>query len=157
MTVLTPDQVKTQIITGGISCLPACSGGLITSWIFSLANCVEVEIAQVGGAYPLAPGEIADLYKPTDAPAGLEDHPAFYVRPEDQDLRIKHHVIVRLKFGDSVTEKEFIVSPKRSMTIVRVANFTNRTVERMHVVANNFRRITKHVVRVTNFRKKWKK
>lgn len=149
---LTPAQVKTQIITGGISCLPACSGGLINSWIFNLAGCVEVIVSpMVGGAYPLAPGEVAKLYQPVDP----SDTPPFYVRPGEKDIFTdRHHVLIRVKFNGKVTEKEFIVSPRRAQTIVRVANFVNRTQERIQVMAKNFRKITNRVVNVTNFRKK---
>lgn len=153
---LTPAQVCTQIITGGISCLPACSGGLITGHIFSLAGCIEVEVRpQVGGSYPLAPGEIATQYTPVDPPQGLESHPAFYVRPDQKDIfHNKNHVTVRIKIGDNVNEKEFIVSEKRARMIVRVANFVNRTEERIKAVVSNFRRVSTHAVRALNFRKK---
>lgn len=154
--LLTPAQVCTQIITGGISCLPACSGGLITAHIFHVVGCVEVEVRpDVGGSYPLAPGEIGNQYQPVEAPAGLEDHPAFYVRPDNRDIfNVRNHVTIRVKFGEHVTEKEFIVSPRRAKTIVRVAGFINRTEERMKAVVSNLRRVSTHVVKALNFRKK---
>lgn len=157
---LTPAQVKTQIITGGISCLPACSGGLITGWIFNLAGCIEVVVVPgVGGSYPLAPGEIGKLYQPVDSPAGTLNDPPFYVRPEDQPdpFSLKHHVIIRFKFNGEVIEKEYIVSPQRAKTIVRVANFIERTQEHIKVVMNNFKEVSKHIVKIVNFREKRRK
>lgn len=153
MALTTQGQVCTQIITKGISCLPACDG-LITA-VFSLAGCIEIFIApEVGGAYPLAPGEIAKLYQPVDPL-----NPPFYVRPGDQPdpFSLKHHVIIRFKFNGEVIEKEYIVSPQRAKTIVRIVNFIERTRDHIKVVVNNFKEISKHVVKIINFREKRRK
>jgi hypothetical protein len=147
-TTLTESQVCTQIITGGISCLPACSGGLITAHIFHLAGKIEVIVRPGGGgSHPMAPGEIGNLYQPVDHPG--------YVRPEYPDIfREKNHVTLRITIGETTTEKEYIVSAKRAKTIVRVANFMNMTEERMRVAAQNIQRISKNIVKALNFRKK---
>lgn len=154
--MLSGTDVRKQIITGGISCLPACSGGLITGHLFHLVGCVEVRVRpQVGGSYPLAPGEIGNMYQPVQAPPGAENHPAFYVRPNDRDIfSVKNHVTIRVNFGDTFTEKEFVVSEKKARTIVRVANFIDQTEQRIRVTLTNLRRVTNHAVRIMNFRKK---
>lgn len=153
---LTSAQVKTQIITGGISCLPACSGGLITGNIFHLAGCIEVEVQPVlGGSHPMAPGEVANMYQPVEPPAGLNDHPAFYVPPNQIDpFSVKNHVTIRVTFNDKTTEKEYIVSEKKAKAIVYVAKFINKTEERIKVLFNGLQKVSKHAVRVINFRKR---
>jgi hypothetical protein len=149
--MLTPAQVRTQIITGGISCLPACSGGLITANIFSLAGCFEIVVKPVGptgGSYPLAPGAIHDLYQPVG-------EPSYLVRPEDRKLfNDARSVVIRVKLGDFETEKEYLVTPRRANMVVRIINFLNKTEEKFRATASNFTRMSKNVVRALNFRKK---
>lgn len=150
---LTEAQVCTQIITKGISCLPACSGLITTQ--FSLAGCrVRVQVGQVGGSHPLAPGEYANFYKPVDAPPGYDDHPAFYSPTNQDPLTPANVVTIAVTFNGKTTEKEYIVKPSRARFIVRVANFINVTEERISAVVSNINRVVTQSVKVLNFRKK---
>jgi hypothetical protein len=153
---LTGGDVCTAIITKGIGCLPACES-IITAQ-FSLAGlCVITVIPgrNTGGSYPLAPGEIANLYQPVDAPAGFEDHPAF-LTPQDQrdPFKIRQQVRVVVDFRGKVTEREYVVSPRRVSQMVTVANFINKTAEKISVAFGGFKKIAKESVQILNFRKK---
>ncbi len=152
---LTGGDVCTAIITKGIGNLPACES-IITAQ-FSLAGLCTVTVIPGGGggSYPLAPGEIGNLYQPVDAPAGFEDHPAF-LTPQDQrdPYKIRQQVRVIIDFRGKRTEKEYIVSPKNAGMIVKVANFINKTQENISIAFNGFKRAVNKSVQILNFRKK---
>lgn len=103
----------------------------------------------------MAPGEIANMYQPVQPPAGFEDHPTFYVPPDQTDpFNVKNHVVIRVTFNDKTTEKEFIVSDKRAKTIVTVANFLNKTEERIKILFGGLQKVSKFAVKAINLRKR---
>lgn len=152
---LTGNQICTSIITGGLGCLPACESIITAQFGLGGLCTVTVEIQDGGGgSYPLAPGEIANLYQPVDYPSvpKTSDGVEYYV-PNDS-LKSKHVVKVTVEFKGRKTEREFLVNEKRAHMMVKAANFVNKTHERINVVASNIRRVVNHSVKVLNFRKK---
>lgn len=150
------NQVCTSIITKGLGCLPACGASLINSH-FGLAGLCEVTVtvAPTGGSPPLAPGEIGQMYQPVEPPPGFEDHPAFYTPQDGRDpFSIKQQVHIRIAFRDKVTERDYVVSPRRAAMIVSAANFINKTQERVDVAITNIKKAVNHSVKIMNFRKK---
>lgn len=148
-------QVCTAIITKGLGCLPACEA-LITSHFGLAGLCViTVVVGPTGGSPPLMPGEIGNMYQPVDPPPGFEDHPAFYTPQDGRDpFSIKQQVRITVEFRGEKTEREYVVSPRRAAMIVSVANFINKTQERIDAVVKNFRKVTNRAVKILNFRKK---
>lgn len=153
---LSGGDVCTAIITKGIGNLPACES-IITSQ-FSIAGLCDVTVIPGnpgGGSYPLAPGEVANFYQPVDPPPGFQDHPAFLVPDDQRDpFSVRQQVRVIVKFKDSETEREYVVSPRRASMIVNVLNFVNKTSERVSVAFNGFRRSVTKSVKILNLRKK---
>lgn len=152
---LSGDQICTSIITGGLGCLPACES-IITAQFGLGGLCkVVVEVQDGGGgSYPLAPGEIANLYQPVDYPKvpKTSDGVEHYV-PSDP-FAIKHTVKITIEFKGKKTEKEFLVGAHRAHLMVKAANFINKTQERIGVVASNIKRVVSHSVEILKFRKK---
>lgn len=105
--------------------------GLITAWQFQLL-CVNlrVQLQQVGGSRPLAPGEIQQFYKLVDDPSCLAP---------------KLPVCVRIEYyreGEKLFHtSNYIVSPRQAARIVRIVNLINKTNERIMVYARNLMRV----------------
>lgn len=153
---LTGGDVCTAIITKGIGNLPACES-MITSQL-SIAGLCTVTVLpgrNTGGSYPLAPGEIGNLYQPVDPPPGFENHPAFLVPDDQRDpFAVRQQVLLKVKFNNAETEREFLVSPRRAAMAIRVINFINKTADRASVIFKGFKRIVNKSVQILNFRKK---
>jgi hypothetical protein len=154
---LTGDQVCTAIITKGLGCLPACDS-LITSR-FSLAGVctISVVVDGGGGSYPLAPGEIGNLYQPVDRinTPSVSDGIEYYIPHPNQDpFTTKKRVTVIVEFRGKKSEYDFVVTPRKAWMLVKAANFINKTQERISATVSNINRVVRRSAKVLNFRKK---
>jgi len=152
----------TAIITGGLTCghgpLDPCRSGLITS-PFSL-YCTSIYVPPVpdpgGGPYPceawnnLAPGEIQNFYQPVPV--------EYYMVPRDQEanyLRRYKKLKITMKFGDFMTEKEFLVPETQRRVIVEAFNLVDITQQRIKVMVEGLKKVAGGVsVSIRKFRKR---
>jgi hypothetical protein len=152
---LTPSQVLTAVSIGKYGgCLPACSGSIITG-TFNLAGAkafVAVTTGYVAGSYPLAPGEIHNLYRP------VEQQPGWWIRRDDIDpfAKPKRLVHVRVMLNDDEYESWLLMSDKKANAAIKVVNFLNTSQQRVRATIKGFKHLkTTATVQVKNFVKKW--
>ena len=152
----------TAIITGGLTCghgpLDPCKSGLITSPFSLYCTAAPIPLApdKGGGPYPheawnkLAPGEIQNFYQPVP----LE----YYMVPRDQEanyLRRYKKLKITMKFGDFMTEREYMVPETRRKVIVEAFNLVDITQQRIKLMVEGVKRVAGGVsVKIRNFRKR---
>ena len=154
--------VTTKIITKGLGCgLPLDSGNITTH--FGLF-CIQVIVPPQppinigsGGMIPLAPGQIANLYKPIhDQVPTFHNQPVFDQPPSihipvgQEDNYFRKNYIVTITIEDQ--ERIYKVSPRTGNMVVSVLNFVNSTKEKVKVTINkiNIKRLS---VEIANLRK----
>lgn len=152
------------IITGGLG--DDATHGMITMK-FSLFTLAEVGIMYIpgGGPYPkpgawnvIPSNQLQDFYKPYAATnestkvvaSEITKTPPFYVPA----VLPRTYVRVRIKVGEKVHEKEYLVSSKSYKVIVNVANFINRTVTRGSVLVNAIKLKANIIVKIKNIIKR---
>lgn len=137
-----------SIITNGLG--HNYDQGFLIGWQTHLYF-VDVSVAPIiiegltGGGTPLAPGEIATLYKPIE-----------WLTPRDQRnlLNPGKHVTLKIKLGKIEIEKEYVVHEKTSAMIVQLINFINTTKSRIKVVVDSIKHIAiRAMVRIRNLRR----
>lgn len=139
------------IITNGLG-LDAGDGTLITtSWhLLGLNILVSTEMGTSGGSYPLALGEIKNLYRPV--PPEMQP----YLTPYNYDPFTKKSVVsVKVEFGKKTFEKNYLISKKRAKTAVSVLNFVNATKDKVSTTVKNLKAVAvRAIIRVKNFGKR---
>lgn len=144
--------LKGGLITGGLG-RPACQG-LIINAPFQLACFVFIPPdpeGVTGGAIPLAPGEIHDLYQP------VTDFGYDFINPETVRPEVfgKKHVRIKVTSELFKGEKEFLVNIEKARIIVKALNFINATQKNIKIGINRIKVIaTKAKVMLKKF--KWK-
>ena len=95
-----------------------------------------------GGSRPFAPGEIQTFYKP------VED--SLY-KPGEK----KYPVTIKITFRGKVTEKYYLVGPKRGDIIITVLNLVNKVRDGISITVKNIRRVPSRIVAfIRNIRNK---
>lgn len=132
------------LVTYGLGVDPINGGfpGLITAWHFQLL-CFDlrVDLFQVGGSRPLAPGEIQNFYTPVD--------PRCYIPQKHVQL-----CVTLIRDGEKIFfTRDYIVTVRQASMVVKITRIINKTHERLSVLAQNFRRAIDNSVITTNLKR----
>jgi hypothetical protein len=141
-------SATTAIITKGLTCgsSTACEYGSIISTRFGLFCSITLDPvvpisppASGGGSRPFAPGEIQNFYKPVTL-----EQPIMNPVEQNRDyLKQASHVIIRVKFGDSTNEKEYLLSKNKAKYVVKVLSVINTTINKVKININELK-VIKH-------------
>lgn len=141
---------STAIITKGLTCgsTTACEHGSIITTRFGLFCSITLDpvvpiiTPSGGGSRVFAPGEIQNFYKPVTF-----EQPIMNPVEQNMDyLKQASHVIIRVKFGDTTNEKEYLISKNKAKYVVKVLSIINTTINKVKININDLKVIKNNIL-----------
>lgn len=144
------------LLTGGLGIgIPACAM-MITATTFNLGPCgIDIKfVADTGYSKVFQPGEIASMYQPV--PDNLQPFPPEILDKMYTPYQVpveKTKIQFKLRIGEKVFEREYLVRANRRKIVIRVLNVVNATKDLMKATVKNLKTVFHKIsVRVKNFK-----